>query len=373
MHRSVVLPVSTLAAFLLALLLPTAESLPDAGAAAFLVRHFEQRAAALLAGQVGPELLAEVDRTTAAGRWLLAHEQQKVAHVHAWARARGYVLAGQRTEVKVLRLRTDGQTARASVLLRIALGYKPRDARGGPTDWMGVGTSHVVHLARAGDSWLVRRDFALDALYEEGPPPGAAAGGLGHSVPVTAAAPEGPAGDAAGPARRFDRAAAAGYAYTYCGIAFGCGNGHRYNRQYQDYTGLGGDCANFASQVLVAGGLRPGGAWRYDARSRSASAAWINAGRLVRHLLYSGKARLVARGSFARVAAAAGGPGLPRLAPGDMIGYEQDGDIVHVSVVVGTDSAGYTVVNSHTADRHHVPWDLGWGENTRFWLLHIRD
>lgn len=122
----------------------------------------------------------------------------------------------------------------------------------------------------------------------------------------------------------------------------------------------------------MAGGLRPGAGWRFDPRQREASVAWINAGALVRYLLSSGRAQLVARGSFAQVTRAAGGHGLPRLAPGDIIGYERDGDIVHVSVVAASNSAGYAVVNSHTADRHHVPWDLGWSENTRFWLVQIR-
>ena len=45
--------------------------------------------------------------------------------------------------------------------------------------------------------------------------------------------------------------------------------------------------------------------------------------------------------------------------------------ISHVSIVVGQNSAGYPVVNSHSADRFQVPWDLGYDRNTTFWLLQI--
>lgn len=341
----------------------------------FLRSHYRQRVAALVAGE--PELIptGQFDQTTGTGRWLAAREKAKIEHLHSWLRGRGYQLVDHQLEVKVLRSRVEGTTAVASVIVRLGLAYRAGNQPDPPTHWLGVGTSHVVNLVRQGEGWLVRKDYALDPLYEQGPPPGVEGAPALHSPPAAAAAmtaTPGTGGALAAGRRSFDRTKAAEYSDRYCGIAWGCGNGHRYNRQFRDFTGLGGDCANFASQTLIAGGLRPGGSWLYDARSRTASAAWVNAGALVRHLVYSGKGTLLARGSFERVTAAAGGPGLEKLAPGDIIGYEREGDIVHVSVVSGSDPHGYTVVNSHTADRYHVPWDLGWGANTRFWVVRIR-
>lgn len=38
------------------------------------------------------------------------------------------------------------------------------------------------------------------------------------------------------------------------------------------------------------------------------------------------------------------------------------------------DSHGYLLVNSHTTDRYHIPWNLGWGDNQiRFFLIHINE
>lgn len=64
---------------------------------------------------------------------------------------------------------------------------------------------------------------------------------------------------------------------------------------------------------------------------------------------------------------------IAKLQPGDLIGYEMKGDVDHFSVVVGFDDYGYPLVNSHTADRYRVPFDLGWDRYTSYWLIHIRD
>jgi len=95
-----------------------------------------------------------------------------------------------------------------------------------------------------------------------------------------------------------------------------------------------------------------------------------------RWLLYGGRARLVARGTFPEL----NGPNakFPRgavreLQKGDVIGYEEKGRIEHFAIVVGTDTHGYPVVNAHTVDRYHCPWDMGWDRQTVFHLFRILD
>ena len=39
----------------------------------------------------------------------------------------------------------------------------------------------------------------------------------------------------------------------------------------------------------------------------------------------------------------------------------------------GFNSHGYPLVNTHTIDRYHVTWDLGWGDkNIKFYLIHVK-
>ena len=82
----------------------------------------------------------------------------------------------------------------------------------------------------------------------------------------------------------YDPSAAVAYAnkYVYHG-ATGQANYDSYynNAQYYDYNSVGGDCANFVSQALVAGGMgEQPGVWYYDSSSplgSSTTSSWYNA------------------------------------------------------------------------------------------------
>jgi hypothetical protein len=93
-------------------------------------------------------------------------------------------------------------------------------------------------------------------------------------------------------------------------------------------------------------------------------------------LIYSGKGRLIKKGTFKQLTLSS--PQYPfgaveKLIPGDVICYVKKNDVDHFAVVTAKDSHGYPLVNSHTADRYHVPWDLGWGdEKISFNLISIR-
>lgn len=84
-------------------------------------------------------------------------------------------------------------------------------------------------------------------------------------------------------------------------------------------------------------------------------------------MMGSGRASRLAYGKYNQVL-----PASYKLLPGDYIAYEKKGKVIHVSVVTGADSKGYTLTNSHNADRFRVPWDLGYGDKgVRFWLMQV--
>ena len=125
-------------------------------------------------------------------------------------------------------------------------------------------------------------------------------------------------------------------------------------------------CANFASQCLYESNVfRKTSSWNVD--KKSATRAWCNAQGFKDYLLWSGRASLISRGSFSQVYKNA-----YKLLPGDIIAYEKKGKVTHISIVTGLDSKGYPLVNSHTTDRFHVPWDLGWSNsNIKFWIVRV--
>ena len=337
------------------------------------------------------------DLNSVHGRWALEHERRRIRYLQTWAEKRRVRLVSASVKFRVAKMQVRENEAWLSLVQSARLGYV---YEGDPTlekHLFGIGTRHAVQLVRQSQRWVVRRDWYTDPLDEDTlipevtPADVSASGGLLAAVmewqragrprcsPPGLEDLPGPAHSASAAAKgvsstRYHREAAVRYAREFCGAAWGCGNGGRYNPKYRDYTDIGGDCTNFTSQVLHAGGLPMTSVWYYRAGS-GGSRAWVQTEALVQYLLASGRVRLMARGRFPEVMKADGSGKAPidRLEPGDVIGYQEKGRIVHLAPVTGRDFRGYVVVNSHTADRNLVPWDVGWDRETVFWLFKVRD
>ncbi|WP_026477377.1 amidase domain-containing protein [Alkaliphilus transvaalensis] len=162
------------------------------------------------------------------------------------------------------------------------------------------------------------------------------------------------------------RVNAVAYADKYSGAASLPEYGFQYNTKYRDYNPLGGDCANFASQILFeGGGFKKNRTWNYERGAGSRS--WLNAHAFNNYMVNSGRASVIIRGSYEQVLKES-----YKLLPGDYVAYEKKGEVVHISVVTGTDSKGFPLVNSHNADRHRTPFDIGWNTNgIKFWLVRV--
>ncbi|MGB9662004.1 MAG: amidase domain-containing protein [Moorellaceae bacterium] len=318
---------------------------------------FNLRVQALISGDT-TALANYYDNTETTGRWALNHEIGRTKYLHEWLGKRNLELMGSELQVRIVDagLRTDTQ-AWASVSQHLILRYRKRSLPPSQVSQMGLRTIHWVELIHKDNKWLIQKDWYWDPLEAD------------DLVPdIAALPPESLSPTALGAERKgkYNREAAVLYADRYSGVRLGSGDG-RYNPAYKDFTYEGGDCANFASQVLTdkqAGGIPTDGAWFYS--QGKGTKAWVQAEALVYHLIYSGLAVLIKRGNFQEVSGV-----INYLDRGDIIGYEEKGEIVHVSIVVGKDAGGYVVVDSHTADRYHVPWDMGWEKKHLYWLLHI--
>jgi hypothetical protein len=161
------------------------------------------------------------------------------------------------------------------------------------------------------------------------------------------------------------RTDAVAYADLYAGAAGSPEIGYQYNGNYKNYNSLGGDCANFVSQILHEGGkFKKTSIWNYD---KDGSRAWLKAQGLKDFMINSGRGSLLAYGSYDKVLKAS-----YKLLPGDLVAYEKKGEVTHVSLVTGADSRGYSLVNCHNTDRYRVPWDLGWSNSgIRFYLIRV--
>ena len=147
------------------------------------------------------------------------------------------------------------------------------------------------------------------------------------------------------------------YAHEYCGISNNEEHLFKYNKNYKNFNPDGGDCANFASQIMFeGGGFKKNSTWNYC--NKSATNAWINAQGFKNYLINSGRGSYIAKGYYSDTYKDAF-----NLRPGDIVAYEKKGRITHVSTVTGLDSKGYPLVTCHNTDRMLVPYDLGWSNS----------
>lgn len=121
-----------------------------------------------------------------------------------------------------------------------------------------------------------------------------------------------------------------------------------YNPAYPNYSSRGGDCANFVSQCLRAGGETTDRTWRVG------SVAWVNNWGLRNWLMRTHRGRAVSS--------------INRLGRGDIVNYDWTGNGTFDHVAIITNSR-YMLVTQHSTNRHNVPWSRGAARHRFTWVL----
>lgn len=342
---------------------------------------YSERSKTFISGDLS-SLSQYFDTSQKYGRWSLEHEVMRVKYLRDWAYQREIKFTNVESTVRLKKVYPSKETIKLALDETYKFDYLYEEDAEPTTNSFGVGIRHTVTLKKKNNNWLIYSDWYTDCFED------ALKSYNGEINNIST--PQGekyklgkctryPKEDYPG---RYKRIKAVQYADTYCGAAWGSGNNYKYNKKYKDFTGIGGDCTNFASQVLgdkEAGNLRFDGTW-YCVYSKyggsPGSRAWVNTDELKSYLIYSGKGTVVKKGSFKDIMTPTQDypcGAAQKLELGDLICYAKNGDIDHFAVLTGWDSHGYPLINSHTTDRYHVPWDLGWGDKgISFYLIHIR-
>lgn len=333
------------------------------------------RAQSLITGANPQPVQQLYDLKSKYAQWAYQHEQNKISFVQNWAKKRGVKFNSVETKTDVKYLKIHGDKAICTVFQTMALNYiYPKENNKG--NRFGIGTIHALALTRKNGTWLVLKEYYTDGLgddtlvYKPQPDDGMADLGVASKVNLNKISET-------GKKKIYHRQAAVAYADKYAGKAWGAGNNGRYNHKYSNLNGAGGDCTNFISQCL---GDREGGKISMDGswycRGSHGSAAWVRTVSFAHWLIYSGRATKLAKGTFNEL----NRPGdkfkagaIRELRPGDIIAYEEKGEIQHFAMVTAVDSSGYPLINAHTTDRYHCPWDMGWDRKTVFHLFRLRD
>jgi hypothetical protein len=318
---------------------------------------FENRNKALINGNA--DLIKAIfDTKTKYGTWAFEHEKKKMQYIHNWQEKQGIKFTNITHQIVIKRIREKANNS-YSVNLLCSTEYKYKyDNQTDKENSSRIGTYHVLNIENRGSEWIITKEWYkdpfADSLYLDNTKAYSSKEYilLQNEKDVSALGER--------------RLKAMEYADQFCGAASEKKYGFKYNNKYRDYNPKGGDCANFASQILFEGGkFKKNGAWNYD--RAGATRAWLNADGFKNYMINSGRASLIAHGSYDKVYKAS-----YKLLPGDFVAYEKKGDITHISTVTGSDSRGYALVSCHNTDRNKVPWDLGWSDkNIKFWLVHV--
>lgn len=316
---------------------------------------FHWRNQAIIQGNL-PALADLYDRSCRTGVWAYEHQLKKEKYLRNWFYKQGAKLSVIKSLVRLNQVKPKNDGIRVTLLASTEYRYF-YDNDPSTVNLMRIGTYHSMDLIQKGEQWQINREWYTD--------PFADALNLEKS--------QAEADHSFIPSQKHrsfadltpQRIKALSYADEYCGAAANDEGGFKYNPKYRNYNYSGGDCANFASQVLhEGGGFQKTYAWNYG---KGASRAWVNASAFNRYMLNSGRASRIAYGTYSQVLKSS-----YNLLPGDYIAYEKKGKVTHISVVTGADSKGYSLTNSHNADRYRVPWDLGYGDRKiKFWLVRV--
>ncbi len=317
---------------------------------------FVMRNQALLAEDKN-KLQALYDREVKKGAWAYEHELKKMKYLHNWSAKQGVKFTKIKPEVVIRKLEKEADKLSVSLMAATTYQYV---YEGAPHKYNSfrIGTYHVLDLKTVDNRLAITKEWYTDPFADS----------LHLDKMKNQEIKElilaGEPKDLSGLDKK--RLQAVKYTTKYCGAASPAPHSWQYNYDYKNYNYQGGDCANFASQMLYeGGGFKKNGVWNYS--RGSGTKAWVNAQAFNQYMVSSGRGSVIARGSYRKVLADS-----YKLLPGDYIAYEEGGEVKHISVVAGFDSKGYVLVNSHNTDRYRVPWDLGWNnKEIKFWLVRV--
>ena len=317
---------------------------------------FDYRNKALL--DKNENMLKELyDTNVKTGLWAYEHEATKMKYLENWSNKQGVKFSDIKTRVKIKKVK-EKEDDLYGIICTVSTEYKySYDNQRDIVNMFRIGTYHYLNVRMKDNQYIITKEwytdpFAdslnLDNIKSED----IKAHILSQQVVDTQLTEE--------------QKKAIQYAHQFCGAAADEEYGFKFNPNYKDFNPEGGDCANFASQIMFESGrFKKNSIWNYSAGD--GTKAWVNAQSFKNYILNSGRGSLVARGSYQDVYKQA-----YSLIPGDFVGYEKGGRITHVSTVTGVDSKGYPLVTCHNTDRYLVPWDLGWSDKAiRFHLIHV--
>lgn len=318
------------------------------------------------------------------GQWSLDQEVRRVKYLKTWAHQRNIDFTNIKSEVILKRVSSNKSNIRLGLKEIYTFEYVYKNEENPTKNKFGIGVDHTVSLINKNNNWIISSDWYTDCFQDALKAYSGEMNKVDLSKIESLDIPKLKKDMNIISSGKYDIKKAVEYANKYSGAFIDDENtDYKYNKKYKNYAGMGGDCTNYASQVLgdkEAGGIPTDYTWfPHSSKNEGTlvgSKSWVNADAFKNYILYSGKGKLIKKGTFKELSLSTDkyiNGAVENLELGDLICYAKGGKTDHFAVVTGWDSRGYPLINSHTTDRYNVPWDLGWGDkDISFYLIHIR-
>ena len=317
---------------------------------------FDYRNKAIL--EQNEEILKELyDTDKKTGLWAYEHEVEKMKYLKNWSSKQGVTFNDIKTKVKIRKVK-EKETDLYGIICNVATDYNysyenEKDVK----NIFRIGTEHYLNVKIKDNQYIITKEWYTDPFADSLNLENIKSDDI-RSYILAQQKPD--------IQLTQEQQKAIDYAQRYCGVSTEEEYEFKFNREYKNFNPDGGDCANFASQIMYESGrFKKNSIWNYN--NRDGTKAWVNAQGFKNYILNSGRGSLICKGSYEETYKES-----YNLRPGDFVAYEKGGRITHVSTVTGMDSKGYPLVTCHNTDRLLVPWDLGWSNKTiRFHLIRV--
>lgn len=291
------------------------------------------------------------------GLWAYEHEVKKMKYLENWSSKQGVNFNDIKTKVKIKKMR-EREKNLYGIICDVSTEYKySYENEPDKINMFRIGTYHYLHVKIKDGNYIITKEWYTDPFADSLNLENIKSDDIKNYIISH---------EEIHPQLTKEQEKAIEYAHRYCGAAADEEFGLKFNTEYRDFNCDGGDCANFASQIMYESGrFKKNAIWNYE--NGSATKAWVNAQGFKNYIVNSGRGSYISKGSYEEVYREA-----YNLRPGDFVGYEKQGRITHVSTVTGFDSKGYPLVTCHNTDRLLVPWDLGWSDKAiKFHLIKV--
>ena len=291
------------------------------------------------------------------GLWAYEQEVKKMKYLENWSSKQGVSFNNIKTKVKIKKMR-EREKNLYGIICDVSTEYKysyENDPK--KINMFRIGTYHYLHVKIKDDKYIITKEWYTDPFADSLNLENIKSDDIKNYIINH---------EEIHPELTKEQEKAIEYAHRYCGAAADEEFGLKFNTKYRDFNCDGGDCANFASQIMYESGkFNKNAIWNYE--NGNATKGWVNAQGFKNYIVNSGRGSYISKGSYEEVYREA-----YNLRPGDFVGYEKKGRITHVSTVTGFDSKGYPLVTCHNTDRLLVPWDLGWSDKAiRFHFIKV--